>query len=127
MRIKIKIHSFLPAVAGLIGATLLFCLPGDNLPDVGWLDKIHFDKIVHIGLFSTLVTLWCLPFKARLEDSVVLNRRYGWITGAFVLYGIAIEFIQRDYIPYRSFDGFDIVADIVGCIVGLIAVKRIFS
>jgi hypothetical protein len=125
MNIKIKIRSFWPAVAGLIGATLLFCLPGDDLPDVGWLDKIQFDKIVHIGLFSVLVALWCLPFQSRLKDDVVLNQRYRWITTAFVLYGIAIEFIQRDFIPHRSFDGFDIVADIVGCIVGLIAVKRI--
>jgi VanZ family protein len=44
---------------------------------------------------------------------------------AFLVYGIAIEFIQRNFVPHRSFDFFDIVADAVGCVVGFIVAKKI--
>jgi VanZ family protein len=50
---------------------------------------------------------------------------YLLITLVYIVYGIAIEFIQRDFIPHRSFDLFDIVADTLGCVVGWIVVKRI--
>ncbi len=36
-----------------------------------------------------------------------------------LIYGIAMEFVQRDYIPNRGFDGWDIVADAVGSLAGL--------
>ena len=34
------------------------------------------------------------------------------------LYGIAMEFVQKYFIPLRSFDLMDILADGVGCIAG---------
>ena len=122
---KIQIHSFWPAIAGLIIATLLFCLPGQEFPEAGWLDQIHFDKVVHVGLFAMLVILWSLPLRSRVGDQGKLSRMHLGITLAYILYGVAIEFIQRDFIPHRSFDVFDIVADAVGCVVGWIMVKRI--
>ena len=40
-------------------------------------------------------------------------------TALFIAYGIAIEFIQDFYIPFRSFDVGDILADIFGSICAL--------
>lgn len=122
---KIQINSFWPALTGFVIATLLFCLPGDEFPKTGWLDKIHFDKVVHIGLFALLVVLLSLPFRSRLKSPRRLNQLYGWIMIAYIVYGIAIEFIQRDFIPHRSFDVFDILADTIGCVTGYLVVKRI--
>jgi len=40
-------------------------------------------------------------------------------------YGIAMELVQKYFVPYRSFDLIDILADGVGCFIGyLISVKR---
>jgi VanZ family protein len=122
--VKIQINSFWPAIAGLIIATLLFCLPGKEFPDTGWLDQIHFDKVVHIGLFSMLIVLWCLPFRSRIGDKQKLSRIYLLVVLAYIVYGIAIEFIQRDFISNRSFDLFDIVADTIGCILGWVIVQK---
>ncbi len=47
-------------------ATVLFCIPGNELPDDDWLGAISADKIVHIGLFATLVALWGLPFLSKI-------------------------------------------------------------
>ena len=34
------------------------------------------------------------------------------------LYGIAMEFVQKYFIPFRSFDFGDIIADGIGCVAG---------
>ena len=121
---KIQIKTYWPAIFGLVTATMLFCLPGEEFPEAGWLEDIQLDKIVHVGLFFTLVILWCLPSGARTSRERT-NRVYIYITLAFLVYGIAIEFIQRYFVPHRSFDIFDIVADTVGCVAGFIVAKKI--
>ena len=123
-RLKIRITSFWPAVVALVVATLLFCLPGQEFRHINWLDKIHFDKFAHIGLFSVLVFLWILPPLSRVTDKQKINRMYLWIAVAFVAYGIAIEFIQLNFVPHRSFDFFDIVANTIGCAFGGIAASK---
>lgn len=122
-RVRIRITSFWPAIVVLIIATFLFCLPGEEFPHITWLDQIHFDKFAHIGLFSLLVFLWILPPQSRITDKQKVNRLYLWIALGFVVYGIAIEFIQLNFVPHRSFDFFDIVANAVGCAFGGFAAK----
>jgi len=123
--VKIRINSFWPVIFGLVGATLLFCLPGDRFSKAGWLEELELDKVVHIGLFAILVFLWCLPVQTRITEPTRLSKMYIWITLSFVSYGVIIEFIQRDLIPYRSFDPFDIVADAIGCVIGWFAVRKL--
>jgi VanZ family protein len=123
--VRIEIKSFLPGILGFIVATMLFCLPGEEFPEAGWLDQLHLDKFIHVGLFIMLVVLWCLPAGYRLENKKRVDTIYIWITVAFIIYGIAIEFIQRNFIPHRSFDFFDIVADAIGCGLGFFFVRWI--
>jgi VanZ family protein len=122
--VKIQIKSFWPAIVALIVATFLFCIPGDEFPEANWLDKIYFDKLVHIALFLTLVFLWVLPLRERSNDGRTMERISLTITLAFVAYGIGIEFIQQNFIPHRSFDFFDIVADSAGCVLGWLAARK---
>jgi len=47
------------------------------------------------------------------------------VVGCF--YGIAMEFVQKYFIPFRSFDLGDIIADGIGCAAGyLFAIKRFY-
>src|SRR5688500_13928190 len=102
---------------------MLFCLPGEELPEASWLDHLHLDKFIHIGLFTMLVVLVCLPAGHRLTNKARTDTVYIWITSAFAIYGVAIEFIQINFIPLRSFDVYDIVADAVGCVIGFFFVR----
>lgn len=122
MKIRIQIKSFWPAVLGLIVATLLFCLPGEEFPEAGWLEQIHLDKIVHVGLFFLLVVIWCLPIQSRAKNKAQVNL---YVTLAFIMYGVIIEVIQLNFIPHRSFDVFDIVADTVGCFAAWLVCEQI--
>jgi VanZ family protein len=99
-----------------IFTTILLCLPGSVFPKENWFDKIWLDKWIHIALFSFMVFLWCWFVRARL------NKRSNLLVQIFlysVLYGIVMEFIQKFFIPNRSFDIGDIVADAIGSGIGL--------
>jgi hypothetical protein len=112
---KITIKSFWPAIIALGGATILFCLPGDEFPEKSWFEKIFLDKWVHVGLFAVLVLLWSLPTLHRRSISARLHRVLIWIALAFFFYGVIIEFVQGNFIPHRTFGVDDMVADAIGC------------
>lgn len=117
---KIQIKSFWPAILAFVIATVLFCLPGQEFPKEEWFGKVLLDKWIHVGLFAVLVTFWCLPFIPRLEDEAKIRGAFNKISLAFISYGIVIEFIQGNFIPFRSFGLDDMIADAIGCVVGLL-------
>ena len=88
-------------------------MPGSKIPHEDWFETLQVDKWVHVFLFFFLCFLFMLPLKAQ----IIRNKIYWFVAIVFlgIMYGIAIEFIQRDYIANRSFDIWDIAADIVGC------------
>ena len=109
-----KLH-FLPAFLFLGISLFLLTLPGSSVPS-GWF-FIHipqFDKIVHIGMFGMLCILFHFPaFTSPLSG----RQKLGWywlISIAGILYGVVMEFVQRDLVANRSFEGADILADMVG-------------
>ena len=116
MRIAIK--SFWPAVISLVGATVLFCLPGNEFPEKSWFEEIHLDKWVHVGLFAVLVLLWSLPLLHKIKIQSRLQKALIWTAVAFIIYGIVIEVIQGRFIPNRTFGVDDMVADAIGCGLG---------
>jgi VanZ family protein len=116
---KIALQKFLPGIAWFLIVLVLTCLPGKDIPKIGWLDEVYFDKWVHIGLFGGLTLLFCWPF----YRSGVTNRQrmhyFVKIALSVSLWGLTIEFIQRFYIPGRSFDLLDWAADSAGALIAL--------
>ena len=90
-------------------------MPGEDIPEVTFLDEIYFDKWVHTGLFAGLVFLTAYPFIRALRASKSLLIK---ISITYALYGVLIEFIQKYYASDRSFDYTDMMADAFGCFVG---------
>jgi hypothetical protein len=114
--------SLVPAIAWLVISIILLTLPGTAFPEETWLDKIWFDKWVHIGMFSILVTLWCWGWR-----SIKNNYSPGKLKSIFIIiaisftgYGIVMEFVQLYFIPHRSFDIGDIIADASGSLIGVL-------
>ena len=121
-----KLH-FLPGFIFLGMSLFLLTLPGSSVPS-GWF-FIHipqFDKIVHIGMFGMLCILFHFPaFTSPLSD----RQKLGWywlISIAGILYGVVMEFVQRDLVANRSFEGADILADMVGSL-GALAISLSFK
>jgi len=121
---NIRIKSFWPGIIMLVMATVLFCLPGKEFPEQDWFAKIYLDKWIHVGVFALLVALWTLPFIYQIEELKRLRVLFFWVMLCFIFYGIAIEFIQGWFIPYRTFGVDDIIADTIGCGLGYFWTRR---
>jgi VanZ family protein len=121
---KIKPSFFFPLLWFVI-STVLLTIPGNDLPKANWLDKIWFDKWVHIGMFSIMVTLWCWASLKIYAADKRLRNLFIWIGLAGLAYGTGMEFVQKYFIKGRSFDVGDIMADAMGCALGvLFSTKR---
>ncbi len=70
------------------------------------------DKIVHFSMYFILMALWYFASKKILKT----KRRKFIITGVIfsIFLGIILEFLQKYLDIGRSFDTFDIVANITG-------------
>jgi hypothetical protein len=92
---------------------VLFCLPGSAFPEASWLDNLHPDKWIHIGIFTllTLLVSWAIPLTSK-KGLVIMFL-------IAICYGILVEFVQDRFIPNRSFDLGDWGADIIGSFTGV--------
>lgn len=109
------------AVSWFIIMCVLFFLPGSDLPEANWLDAIHFDKWVHVGLFATLIFLW------RSSFNIDLNHYNFTLLLCALMYGLSVEFIQKYWVINRSFDLFDVAADMAGAVIGLVVWLRVYK
>lgn len=103
------------------------CLPGQVFPKENWLSKIYFDKIVHVGMFAGLVFFWCGFIKKNEKIFTAMQQIFVWIALGGCVYGIVMEFVQKYFIPNRSFDIVDILADTIGSIAGLVVATKLFA
>ncbi len=115
-----------PAILWLFITIILLTLPGSALPKEDWLDKIGIDKCVHIILFTIMVVLWCrVPAKMNLPTGK-LKISFLWIAISALAYGIGMEFVQKYFVPGRSCDVGDMLADAAGCTAGFFLCTRRF-
>ena len=96
----------------LLFISVLFFLPGSALPKENWLDKIYVDKWVHVAFFTVLLFLWRIYFPANRKYSRIL------LILAFT-YGLSVEVIQHFFVENRSFDTGDLIADMLGGVLGI--------
>lgn len=115
----------LPGTGWLIFTTILLTLPVSAFPKERWIIKIPMlDKWVHIGLFAIMAVLFCWgfykkKFSGRLKHSFITIGIY------CLVYGIIMEFVQKYFVPNRSFDMGDIIADGAGVAIGVVySIKR---
>ena len=111
---------FTPAILWSVFSIILLTLPGSVLPKENWLDKIWADKWAHIILFAILVILWIRTFHEQHPEKNAQKKKILWLALSGIVYGIVMEFVQKYFIPNRSFDVGDIVADAVGCLAGFV-------
>lgn len=124
---KISKYKFLPAAGWFVVVMVLTCLPGKDVPDLSGLDVIYFDKWVHMGLFGGLTFFLCLPFRNSPYSSKQRVHYFIRIAMACSIWGLAVEFIQRFFIPGRDYELLDWAADSVGCLLALLLSLRLWK
>jgi hypothetical protein len=111
---RIFTYKFFP-LSWTILIVILLCLPGTMVPGTGLFAIRNFDKIVHIILFGLNVLFWGWHFETN-ERTNRLRFLFFGTTLLTILLGITLEYVQLYFIPNRSFDVGDIVADGVGSV-----------
>lgn len=84
-------------------------IPGRDLPDV---DIGGYDKLIHFGMFA----VWALAVR---YDFRTKPSRYYLVFLAGMLFSLFTEVVQLP-VEGRSFDPYDMAADGVGLLVGLL-------
>lgn len=107
-------------LGGILWILLIFIAcstPGEQLPPAPFFD---FDKLVHLFFYGTLQLLLLRGFYLQ-NQFVALRKHYLPIT--FIIsagYGILIEVLQGHVFRNRSFDLYDMAANIVGVILAIL-------
>lgn len=100
--------------------SLLVCIalfmPGD--PDPGP-EIPHLDKLVHLLLFGGLCFCWLM---LRINENA--SRYVITVLLALILFTVGSEIIQFYWIPLRSGDWLDGLADFAGILMGLIVYRQ---
>lgn len=118
---NITAKKFYPGIAWFFLILVLISIPGYDLPQVdSWLIEINYDKLIHTFLFAVLAYLFMNPV---MRSALPEKGKKNWfirIALASVVYGITTEYIQKFFIPGRSFNLTDWLADALGGIFVLI-------
>ncbi|WP_317045539.1 VanZ family protein [Aquiflexum balticum] len=110
-----KLKRLIPALFWLIIVSLLLWTPGNTLKNFPVFSVR--DKLGHFILFATLSFLWLRI--GSINSERLINMKY-FITNLLVfvlIFPILAEYLQL-FVPNRTFDYYDIVANLVGGIFG---------
>lgn len=96
-------------------------MPKEAMPKSNWMDFANFDKLSHLVSYAIFVFLW----------SKLLSVKVGRVKGARIAFyvsialGVLMEFLQWQMNSGRYFEILDIIANIIGSIIGLTAFYKI--
>ena len=97
----------------LVAVTGLSLMSTENLKPWNWLSMLSLDKWLHALTYAIMYALFALSRRHNGETS-----RYHWDVFVFcALYGLFLECLQNYF--GRHFDVLDIIANIIGLLVGL--------
>ena len=109
-------HKYLKitAVVFQIWATVMMLMPSSGLPSI---DIPYIDKFAHFGIYALFFLLWAFAFIKTFAE----GRWSIWaLFGTLFVYGMVVEFIQGRWVPDRSFDRMDMLANLIGLVMGYI-------
>ena len=120
---KSRLLHFIPGIVWFIISFILLTIPGKQIPTISWMDFYQSDKIVHIIMFFTL----CFLFSFAIRGFDKKYSLIAYIAIAGLVFGIAMEFVQKYFIPFRSCDVDDMIADGIGCLIAYVWWRRRFK
>lgn len=103
------------AVVYTIAISVAALVPVPELPKV---DQVFLDKWAHLIIHALLFVVWAISWEA-LQSSILSRKSMLFLLLGSIGYGIIIELLQEICTTYRYADMLDVVANIVGSIIGL--------
>jgi len=122
---RLSLKSFAPGIVCFIAVFVLVVLPESDLPQKqSWLDISFLDKIVHTIMFAVMTFLFLMPIGDSSMYKKEKRHYFIRIAVSACLWGLTTEFIQKFYVPSRSFDLLDWAADSLGVLIAWIYCRK---
>ena len=107
---------------------LVLCgIPGSDMPHFNWMEIFSLDKIAHAFVFCILVVLGCIGLAKQYK---VQGKRSNVIRPIFLfalVYSPITEFLQDAVFVERTAEMLDMLANWLGCFVGIWIYSRYFA
>jgi VanZ family protein len=99
--------------------TFLLLFPTTNIPEF---EVPAIDKLGHVTLFAILVIIWLLFVLSKTKGGKLTSI---WVVLIASFYGIIIEASQGLFFESRTADGWDIIANSAGILLGWLIFQKI--
>lgn len=106
--------------------TLLSLMAFEDEGDSGF-NLPHMDKAVHFVFHLVGAVLGCFFLGERSRGKLSFRRTLMLVLIILISYGIIIEVIQYAFTSWRSAEFTDVLANMLGALTGVAAVKFLFS
>ena len=124
-KVDFKLKNFIPVVIWAIIILFLSASSGIKVPE-SLSDLTGTDKFGHLVIYAIFSVLMLFGvFKAR--NKVPNNPNAILVVSICSVYGVLMELMQFTFFPGRYFEVLDIIANIIGSIVGLLVFKYIIN
>lgn len=100
----------------------LSSIPGSQIPDVGF---TFADKVAHVGVYGVLGALFFRAWRHSRRGAAA-SAIVALAALSALAYGVTDE-IHQMFVPNRSSEVLDLVADLVGGVVGAAAASLVFG
>lgn len=103
---------------------ILSLLPGEDLPEINlW----EFDKLAHAIFYAILSFSTIAALRKQYPDWKNRFLSIFFAIALCIFFGLCIEVIQGTFLESRFFDIYDLVANFIGCLLGVIGIIVIFK
>lgn len=109
---------------GLITFLSLHSFKDNELPDLG---IPNMDKLVHFVFYAMAAFLGCLFIRERTHGEKGLKPTLILIGILMIIYGMVIEMFQYGFTTSRDGNVFDVVANSIGTLAGILTIVFIFK
>ncbi|MBK7871574.1 MAG: VanZ family protein [Saprospiraceae bacterium] len=113
---RINLKAYIPAIAWALTILVLSLVSGLHLPKIA--EKIiSTDKLAHAAaylVFCTLMMYGLRRNKVAFSNAALVSVAMG------STYGVLMEVLQYSFFPYRYFEVWDIVANIIGSLISVL-------
>lgn len=111
-------RAHVPAILWTLFIASSCLLPASAFRQFTFDSLFEIDKVVHLVLYFVFVVLWAISFPEQF------SKRQKIILGAIsISYGVLIEVLQSVMALGRAYDIDDIIANTIGCILGLLSIS----
>lgn len=114
---------YIPAILWSFIILILSGIPGNSLPDFSLRSIAQPDKIGHLGIYCIFVSIMLWGAYRNFRPDKIPRHVIVFILLFAIFYGISMEFMQSHFFSGRNFDVLDILANIIGCLIGMVSLR----